>query len=198
MNAQSTRHVYSFTQRALIAVALALLALLIASLVRQVGRVLLVLFAGMLLAVLIDGLTRVFQSVVPIKRGWGVVVTVVLLVALISGLIWFLGPPLVKQFIQLAESLPQIIDQIRSRLQRIPWVSSLLQRFSGFQELLSIGPELMARLAGVFSTALGALVNIVIILFFGLYLTASPQLHIKPITYLVPSEKRPRANEVFA
>lgn len=200
MNTYPTRRGQSFTQRALIAVALGLLALVIAYLVRQVGQVLLVLFAGVLLAVLIDGLTRVLRRVVPIKRGWAVVVTVVLLLALISALSWFFGPPLVKQFIQLADSLPQTIDQIRSQLQGIPWLSSLLQRFSDSesQGFISIGAGLMARLAGVFSTAVGVLVNIVIIVFLGLYLAFSPQLHIKPITYLVPSQKRRRANAVFA
>ena len=51
MNTQPTGRGQSFTQRALIAVALGLLALVIAYLIRQVGQVLLVLFAGVAVSV---------------------------------------------------------------------------------------------------------------------------------------------------
>src|SRR5919106_3816067 len=105
----------SFARRVLIVVGITLLALVLAYLLRRVGYVLLLGFAGMLLAVGLDGLVKLVQQYTPLKRGWSLLVVVITLIALIGAIGALLGPYIVDQMSQLAQRLPEAVDNIRSK-----------------------------------------------------------------------------------
>ncbi|MDN5849652.1 MAG: AI-2E family transporter, partial [Nitrococcus sp.] len=187
----------TFTQHALIAVALGLLALAIAYFLRQVGGMLLVLFAGVMLAVFLDGLTRLLCRVFPLPRHWAMSITVLLLLTMMGVSLWFLGPPLASQLAQLAERIPQAVGQIHAQLLHVPWINPLMQGLPAPQQLLSISQDVMPRILGLFSTTIGALMSALIIIFVGLYLAINPSIYIVPVRRLVPLGKRPRIDELF-
>lgn len=187
----------TFTQHALIAVALGLLALAIAYFLRQVGGMLLVLFAGVMLAVFLDGLTRLLCRVVPLPRHWAMLLTVLLLLAVVGVSLWFLGPPLASQLAQLAERIPQAIAQLQAGVLHVPWLSPLMERLPTPQQLFSISEDLMPRILGLFSTTIGALLSAFIVLFIGLYLAINPSIYVVAARRLIPLGKRPRIDELF-
>lgn len=197
MSEASTSGRSTFTQRALVAVAIGLLALAIAYFLRRVGGMLLVLFAGVMLAVFVDGLVRLLRRAVPVARHWAVLITILLLLALLGVSLWFLGAPLASQLMQLATRLPQAIAQIKAQLHDIPWISPLMHGLPSPQQFFSVSQDLMPRVFGLFSTAIGALTSIFIIVFVGLYLVIDPSIYIAAAKRLVPPSKRPRIDEVF-
>ncbi|MDN5871705.1 MAG: AI-2E family transporter [Nitrococcus sp.] len=197
MDKPHTARASTFTQQALIAVALGLLALAIAYFLREVGGMLLVLFAGVMLAVFLDGLTRLLCRAVPLPRRWAISITVLLLLSLFGVSLWFLGPPLASQLAQLAERIPQAIAQIHAQLLRVPWISPLMQRLPAPQQLLSISQDLMPRILGLFSTTIGALMSAFIVLFIGLYLAVNPPIYMLAARRLIPLAKRRRMDELF-
>lgn len=199
MEESRTPLISTFTQHALIAITLGLLAVVIAYFLRQVGGMLLVLFAGVLHAVFLDGLTKLFRRVCPIARHWAIWITIVMLFAVTGASLWLLGPPLINQLTQLADRLPQAIAQIRTLFQDIQWLSSLMQRLPEPQQLISIRQnlELMPRIFGLFSTTIGVFVTVFVIVFIGLYLAIEPPIYTAAVRRLIPLEKRVRMEEVL-
>lgn len=187
-----------FTRQVLIAVAIGLLALAIAFFLRQVGGMMLVLFAGGMLAVFLDGLARPLRRAVPIARHWAVTIAILALAMVIGLSLWFLGKPLANQLALLAERLPQDIAQVNARLQGIQWLSALFQRLPAPERFFALNHDLMPRLFGLFSTAAGALTSLLIIVFVGLYLALDPFVYIAAVRRLIPPRGRPRADQVLS
>jgi predicted PurR-regulated permease PerM len=187
----------SFARRVLIVVGVALLAVIFAYLLRRVGYVLLLGFAGMLLAVGLDGLIKLVQRYTPLTRGWSLLFVVVTLIALMGAIGTLLGPYMVDQMTQLAQRLPEAVDNVRNKLQTYEWGRMLLRSIPAPRELLSGAASMMGQIAGYFSTALGAIDNVFLIIIIGIYMAQHPDLYTKAAIYLVPPKRRERAHAVI-
>lgn len=188
----------SFARRMIIALGLVLLAAVFAYLLRYVAHVLLLGFAGILLAVALDGLAKLIERHTPLKHGWSLVVVLVALIVLAGAIGGLFGPYIVDQLTQLFQRLPQSLDTIRTRLQAYEWGRLLLQNVPEPDQLLSSVSNVMGRITGAFSTVLGALGSVFVIIVVGIYIAISPSIYCESAVYLVPPKKRGRAHEVFA
>jgi predicted PurR-regulated permease PerM len=182
----------------LIVIGIGLAALLSAYLLQRVGQVLLVVFAGVLLAIAFDGLTELVQRYTSLRHGWSLLLVLVVLLALISAMGALLGPHIVDQLFQLAQRLPEAIDNVRSRLQAYQWGRMLLHNIPAPQEILANSSTLISHVTGAFSTALGALANVFVMLVIGIYMAVDPDTYARSAVYLLPPTRRHRARVVMA
>lgn len=177
----------------------ALLALVVAAAVLfwQLAHILLVLFAGVLAAVLLDAMVRFVQSLVPLPR----VVALALVVAAFLGAAAAFGaaggPQVADQAAELRQRLPEAASQLESAVRDTRWGRALLRGAPSAQELLRSGAQLVGWLPGVFSTLVGALTGIAFVSLIGLYTAFNPALYISGALQLVPPAWRPRAEEVL-
>ena len=72
----------------------------------------------------------------------------------------------------------------------------MLEQAPSANSALLARADILARIIGFFSTALGIVTTAIIILFVGLYLAADPELYRRGLIHLVPVSKRRRAEEV--
>lgn len=164
----------------------------------KLALVWLLLFAGILFGVFLHGLVRRLQAVAPsLPHGahYGVVVALVL--AATAALFVIFVPLFIEGVSILATSLPEAAGRIGEQLQRYPWGRSLLDALQG-GDWGAITGRLLPQVAGLFSTALGGLAALFIILFIGLYLAATPGLYADGLVRLLPPSGRPRAIEILA
>jgi predicted PurR-regulated permease PerM len=187
---------HSFVQRVLIVGGVALLVLSLAHLLRYVGGVLLLVFAGVLLAVALDGLTKLIQRYTPLGRGWSLLVVLVILILIVGAIGASLGPLIADQMTELIHRLPEAVDSIRSKLQANEWGRMLLRNMPDPSQFLAGASQVLGPVAGAFSTALGVIGNGVVILIIGIFIAVDPDLYIRGILYLVPPKRRARAREV--
>lgn len=188
-----------YLRRVLIAVGLAFAAVVLYKVLRVATAVLLVLFAGVLLAVFLHGLARWLSSHTPLPRKGALAVVVLLLTALAVGAVWFLGPRVAGQIDALSEQVPQTLGRVEAWLGQFGWGTELAEQFPDSPgEMLPESRSVFGTITTAFSTLLGALANVLIILFIGLYLAVTPSLYVDGVVRLVPPPKRPRAYEVFA
>ncbi len=96
----------SFVQRVFIAGAITLLVLAFAYLLWKVSGVLLLVFAGILVAVVLDGLTELTDWHTPLGRGWSLLVVLVVLVLALGVIGAWLGPFIADQITDLFQRLP--------------------------------------------------------------------------------------------
>jgi len=196
MNNQSL-DVYQHVQRVLIAVGIVALFLVLVYLLYRAAQILLLLFACILVAVFLDGLAVYLSDRTLLSRGWALalVLTLLLVISVAGG--WLMGPRIADQVVQLTERIPDAVESIRSGLLQYEWVQRLLSSTPEPQQILPLGSEVLGSLTGIFSTAVGYVTSVPVVLFLGVYLAASPHLYIKGAIHLLPLARRNRAREVF-
>lgn len=188
-------NLHPYTQRVLIAGG-TLLALVLATLVlRHVASVLLLIFAGVLLAVFFDGLTSQLQKRTGLARGWCLGL-VVLLGVFFAATGWFAGPRIDNQISQLGERIPSAIERIRSTINRYEWVRSLMAGSSGSEQGMSFSGQAMSFVAGGITSAVGVLTSGLVVIIIGLYAAATPAVYIDGALRLLPPSRRDRGRDV--
>ncbi len=161
-------------------------------------EVLLLVFAGILLATVLRALADLLAGYTPLSSGWALLIV---LLALVGGLGvggWLLAPPISAQVDELAQALPQSVGQVEQWLEQFPWGRELLNLQPGTNDFLAdYGGTVVTRATGFLSTSLGIVVETLVVLFLGIYLAVNPGKYVNGAVRLVPMAKRARAREVF-
>ncbi len=160
-------------------------------------EILFTLFAGVLLAVFLSGVSQELVEDTFLPRPVALLLTLVGLVGLFVGLWTLAGPDISAQVNALAALLPdaaeRLATQVRTSAQQYEWI----QRFVDPRQLLPPASSVIGRVTNVFRGTLSALVNGFIILFIGIYGGAAPRPYVEGIVRLVPPTYRPRFREVL-
>lgn len=187
----------AFARRALVAIALAAGIIAGLLLLWYTVDVLLLVFAGLLVAVFLHGLSGWLSKQTGLSGGWALVAVLLTLLAIVSLGTWLLAPSVASQVAQLTQKLPQAIGQLKLRLQSYGWGQQLLAQMPQPNALVSGRGSIFGKITGIFSLTFGLLTNVVIILFVGLYFASEPGLYIGGLLLLVPRRRRPRAHDVL-
>lgn len=185
-----------FVKQTLIAVGIIAAAVILFFVIRSGADVLLLVFAGILMAVLLRSLSDWVAAHTPLSEGWALGAVVLLLLGLFGLCGWSLAPDISKQFDQLMQHLPKMVQQLNERLGQYKWGQQLLAQTPKAAEQLAKPSGMIAGLAGLFSMTFGVLANILIIFFIGIYLAVDPALYRSGIVRLFPLERRERIAEV--
>ncbi len=186
-----------FASRALISVALVAGAAVVLYLFAHVAQMLLVVFGGLLFAILLTTLTDVVKKYARLPHAIALALVLVGLLGLLVAAGWFAGPRVAQQFARLGERVPQALDDIERDLNQSEWGQSLLDGLSKLGDAAPDTGDLMGRISGVFSTAMGAITGVLIVLFLGIYLAAEPRLYTDNAARLLPRGKRERARQLI-
>jgi predicted PurR-regulated permease PerM len=187
---RSTRRAFTFVGAA--AAVLVLLAFLDA-----VTSVLLLLFAGALLATFLGGLAARLSQHTPLSHGWALALVVPLLAGAIGLASWYLAPDLATQADQLAEAIPAAVEEVEGWLSRYAWGRALADEVPSAREAVGGVGNLWGRVTGVFSRTLSLLATVLLVVVLGIYLAANPGLYRRGALLLVPIRRRERAGEVL-
>lgn len=163
----------------------------------QVREVLLLLFAGVLLALFLSRLTEAVERHTPLPRGGAYAAVLVFLAAGIAGAGWLAAPSVSQQVDELSERLPQALGRLAERVQEHRWASQLLERAPDEERLLDAGPQVLRSATSVLSSTAGMMAAAVVVLAVGLYLAAQLSLYRRGLLRLVPPDRRPRARQVL-
>lgn len=160
------------------------------------SQIFLLIFAGLLFAVFLDALVEFFMRWIPLKRGWVLIFVLLALFGMLTLFGFLIAPSLSEQFDELAQTLPQSFDQLRNMLSQSPWTRGFASRLPQAERMM-LSPETLARVAGIFSTTVGALSGIFIVLFTGIYIAFEPDFYKYAFLRLIPKGKRARTEEVL-
>lgn len=187
----------SFARKAWISAGIVGLLLLITGLVQAATQVLLIIFAGMLLGVFIDGLTRFVERHTPLGRriSWGIVV--LLLAGAVFGFGFYFGPKLAEQIDGLGTRLQETITQIENWAAQYGWTSRLLERGST-EEMAQSLLDWAGGWGKLVTGALGAVGSVLTIVVAGIYFSLAPGRYLDAVMRLCPIDYRPRMRQVVS
>ncbi len=186
-----------FFRRVLFSVAVVTGVVLLLALLWAAGNVLLLVFAGILLAALLTGMSEWLQRLTGLSHGWALAAVCIALLAVTAATLSFLTPSIASQIDELRESLPKSVERLRERADDYRWSRELLAQAPSGEDLLPERRDVLSGVTGVFSNTLGAVANIAIVLFLGLYLSVDPALYREGLVRLVPPARRDRARVVL-
>lgn len=175
-------------------VSLIFVAALFAGLMLVAPDVLLVIFAGVILAVFLRGGGCWIARRTGLSEGWGIGIFALLVFAALVGSFAAFAPAMADQFNELAEKVPAALDDLRQRIAQYSWGGALLDRATPEGLLSPAGRE--AATAAVFTT-FGALGSFVIILFVGLYGAIDPGIYRKGLLSLLAPSMQKRGEDVL-
>lgn len=186
--------IYSFIKR----VAAAVLLLLGVYLLIKQGYFFLLVFSGILLAVLFSGMAEWVVKRTGMKQWLALLLSVIFFFGVLVGAFWLLAPTVGEQVGQMRETLPKSIDQLRDWLGERGWGERVIQEMpDDLEGALPEQGDLLSSLSGAFSTTLGFVADFVIVLITALFLASSPTLYTHGLTKLFPVHKRTRILEVL-
>ena len=184
-------------RRATLINGIAVLFLFGAAAVVMAADALLLTFACILCAILLYKLSEIIHRRFGLHRKVALTAVVLLLIGVIGLGGWMMAPQIAEQSNKLAKEIPAAVERLQGEVQQHP----LLKRIAGelpppeqiVKQLSNMVPN-----AGLFFTGvLGALGNVVIILFVGIYFAATPQLYTSGVVRLIPQTRRDRARQVL-
>jgi predicted PurR-regulated permease PerM len=185
----------SYTRRVWVAVMVFVSVAVFLLVLWQLAQVLLVVFAGILLAVFFRGLTRPLAERTGLSEGISLMIVILTIILVLTGAGFLLAPGIADQMSDLAQTLPEAFDSMVEWMAGTTWGAWMLDRTPSVEELAE-REGLMSNFFGFFSTALGAVANLLFLLVLAVYLAATPSIYWKGIVLMVPVKRRDRAREI--
>jgi predicted PurR-regulated permease PerM len=147
---------------------------------------LLLIMGGVVFAALLDGGTRLLGRVLPIARGWRLLIVALGVAAFLSWVVMFAGNALFTQAETLRITVQDQIVRIAdwARTQGLTGAS-----FSPTEITKEIAGSL-GRLTSAVSSALGALTSIAMIMVIGLFLAIEPRNYERGMAWMLPLDMR--------
>jgi predicted PurR-regulated permease PerM len=160
------------------------LALLIAGII-FLAQPLLLIIGGMILAVVLDGGTRLLGRVLPIARGWRLLIVILLGFGFVGWVVYYAGTTFASQ----AETLRVVVETQATRLygwvQDMGLVTDSSPGTLGQQLMGSVG-----RLTTAVGSALGAVTSAILIMVIGIFIAIEPRLYDRGVAWMLPLRHR--------
>lgn len=188
-----------FTSRVLIICAIVTLIVLSVLAVIYVFDVVVLLFGAILLAIFLHGLANVARRYGRISEGKSVLLVSFLLLLVLAVFAWLLAPSIAEQITNLRADLPASTQKAGEFLSQYGWGRAVIEQMPNGDELMKKlnDSAFLSRVGGYFSTTVGALTNVALMLLLAVYLASEPKLYIRGFTKLFPVGNRKRVREVL-
>jgi predicted PurR-regulated permease PerM len=183
-----------FAARATIAVLIFCVGVVALWLLYRATDVLLVIFAGAVIAVLFRAMAEPVMRHTRIPPWISVPGVLVLVCGLFALGGWLIAPAVSQQFDEMSVRLPEAIDRFRSHFLSFKWMNWIVEQGSSAAD----GQKVLRQVTHAFALTMNAVAAAIIVMFLAIYFAMSPEQYAKGLTRLVPVSYRPRAREVMA
>ena len=168
------------------------MALLIVGLI-VLAQPLLLIVGGAIFAVFLDGGVRLIGRVLPIPRGWRLLLVILLGFGFLGWVAWYAGTTIAAQF----EALRLVVTE---QFQRLLAFAASLGLVPGGQSA-NLGQQLLGsvgRLTSAVGSAIGAVASVIAMIVIGIFLAAEPRIYDRGIAWMLPLRHRARFYRIAA
>ena len=186
-----------FEQKALIACSIAIgMATLVVFLWYSI-QVLLLIFAGVLIAILLRGLSDWVGERTGLPHAASLAIVIVVLFGSIGTFFWLAAPALAHEIGELGQKIPPAVEQLRNKIASAPLGKMALDGMPQLNAVMTGRGDLFGSVTGWVSSTLGTIVSVMVVLFTGMFLAANPRMYVRGLLHLVPPARRDRMAEVI-
>lgn len=189
----------SFAKRVLINISIVLFILVALFVVVYVFDVVLLLFGAILIAIFLHGLANISRRYLRLSEGVSVLLVAAILLLIFGLAAWLLAPSVAEQVRNLRDELPKSLQNVVAYLSQFSWGKLIIEQLPESSEIIEKvnSSETLSRVGTFFSSTLGALTNIALMILLSIYLASEPKTYIKGFTKLFPQPRRKRVREIL-
>jgi predicted PurR-regulated permease PerM len=175
-------------------IAAGIFAIAAAALLWYLFDVLLLIFGGILLAVVLRAPADWLARKTRLSSPWALTLVLVSITAALVAGGWLLGASVREQSQAIVEQAPQMLERVKEHLDSYGWARDRIDT----EAILSDEQgAVLGRGLRVVSATFGALANVGLVLFMAVLFAAQPHLYVGGTLRLVPKDKRARAAQVL-
>lgn len=178
-----------FTRRLFVILAVVALALLL----WQIASVVLLLFLGILVAIILGALSDQLSARTPIPRSVALVIVGVAPFVLVGLGVWAFEPQITEQSKEIAGQFQKTVEQIRQH----PWGQRIIAQAPSPGQILEQSTGVFSQVTGAASRFFDAAASVLIVVFLSIYLAANPGLYARGLIELFPENQRQRMGEAL-
>ncbi len=188
-----------FIRRVLITAAVLTAALSLIAFIYYAFDVLLLFFAGVLLAIFLRGLADLTRRYTKLSEGLSVLLVSLILLVILGGAIALLAPSVAEQARHLRDELPKSARQASAYISQFGWGRAIIEQMPSTDEIADNidASTFLSRVGGYFSSTIGSLGNFFIVILLAIYLAVEPQFYAAGFVKLFPFDKRERTRQVL-
>jgi len=190
----STNDRLSFQRKVWITVSITALMVILIWIAKVIFNVLLLLFAGSLIAIYFVGLAGIIQRKLSLKEGISLAISIIGSLLLLIGFFWLTGNSISQQISDLKETLPSAVENVKAKLAQ----SGLGRRVLETATSDNVSGQASSVLQTFFKSTFGVLGDIYVVLFLGIFFTVSPKSYINGIVKMIPPSGKEKANDVIS
>lgn len=184
---------YSFPQKVWITASVVALIVIVIWLLKATFNVLLLILAGILIAVLLRGLAGLIQRKTKWKHSVSLTVSILGALIILLLLFWLIGAKVQTQAQELSKTLPSTIENAKNQLNQSTIGQNIVQKVSS--------PETQKQAQGFaksfFQSTFGVLGDLYVVLFLGIFFTVGSREYEKGLVALVPNKGKQQAYQVL-
>ena len=184
-------------QHALVYVAIAVSVVIVLVLLWYAIDVVLLAFIGILLAILLRAPADWLRERSGVSEGWSLAIVGIAFLVVLGGGAALFGRGIATQALTLFDRIPEIVESFKEQLgqgefgARVVALAESSGMFSGGDG------QFIGRGLGLIGSTFGAVANVLIVLFFAVFMAAQPRPYVEGALFLVPRRRRKRMREVF-
>jgi predicted PurR-regulated permease PerM len=187
----TTHYRYFIKKLLIVLVALVLIWIIVVGI-----RVILLVFAGILFAILWRGIARWLSEKTKINKFFSLIFVIIANFSLFVGLYFALAPSVSNQINELAQRIPEAVNEILEDLRQTEFGRNLIDGVSN--HFNSDAPmENVGQVFNIFAAILQFIIDVMIIAVFGVFFAINPKLYKTGFIKLFPFHKRERVKEIF-
>jgi predicted PurR-regulated permease PerM len=185
-----------FFRRTILVASIIVFTGLILALIWYASDVFLLLFGGILLAVVLRAPTNWLAARTGVSEKLALSASIVVMAGFFISLVYLFAVPIAEQVGQLIETLPKALVEMSKWMRKHDWARPL-QPVVAELSRMELDVQMIGRASWLISSTVAAVSGLVVVLFLGIYLSAQPRLYQRGFMHLLPRKGRPRAYEVL-
>lgn len=155
--------------------------------------VFLLILAGILIALFFHGFAALIQRKLRLSHKVAMIIAVVLTFLIIAGMFWFMGAKIQQQVTELAKTLPLTVNNAKDKLTTTVLGQKILEKTSSDEA----SGKAYTFISNFFNSTFGAFGDLYVVLFLGIFFTASPKTYLNGLIQLIPPEAKPKAKSTI-
>lgn len=188
-----TTSITDFQKKVWVATAIIALVVLLIWMIKITFSVLLLVFAGILLAVFLQALAGLGRKYLKMSENWSIGTSIILTFLITIGLFFLIGAKIQSQTAELVDTIPSTIEAAKNQLSKSDVGNMILNQSTSdatIKKLKEFGQQF-------FTSTFGVLGDVYVILFIGIFLAVSPQTYKEGVVLLIPKAGQSKGIELI-
>jgi predicted PurR-regulated permease PerM len=182
-----------FRKKVWIAASITALLVIFIWIIKAIFNLLLLILAAVLIALYFRGLADLLHRKLQLPRPVSLPVAIISTLLLLLLFFWFTGSRIQQQVTALSDTIPTAAAMLKEKISAHPVGRNVLEKMTSGEQAGKAGA--IAR--SFFTSTFGVLGDIYVVVFLGIFFTASPRVYTEGILKLVPLLHRKQARDIM-